>query len=166
MEYGIHNEGVAVNKYIERAKANGDSVTVEECGLIVDTDCGQLAASPDRLATYNQVKVVIEVKCLSASRDHSPLEAVQQKQNNSSFAFAFENSCITLKKKHQYYFQVQMQMAITKRNICHLIIFTSEQFDVHVCKIAFDKHFWSKTKEELLNFHSTCVVPALVKKKF
>jgi len=166
MEYGIQNEGVAVNKYIEKAKANGDTITVEECGLIVDTDCGQLAASPDRLATFNQVKVVVEVKCLSASTDFSPTEAVQKRQKDSSFAFNIENSCIALKKKHQYYTQVQMQMAITKRNICHLIIFTSELFDIHICKIAFDEQFWSTTKEKLLNFHNTYVVPALVKMKF
>lgn len=103
---------------------------------------------------------------MSASRDYSPEDAVKLKQRESSFPFAFSNNGIVLKEKHQYYTQVQMQMAVTKRNMCHLVIFTAMKFDIHVCKIPFNQQFWVNTKDTLLNFHSTYVVPALVESTF
>ena len=103
MQYGIDNEPVAVAKYVSQNEARGVQVEVRECGLFVDVANGQLAASPDRLAVRNGERIVLEVKCLSASRALSPLQAVSLKQKDGSFALKMVNNGITLKEKHAWY---------------------------------------------------------------
>ena len=84
MQYGVDNEPVAVAKYVSQNAARGVQVEGRECGLFVDVANGQLAASPDRLAVRNGERIVLEVKCLSASRALSPLQAAL-KQKDGSF---------------------------------------------------------------------------------
>ena len=151
MQYGIDNEPVAVAKYVSQNAARGVQVEVRECGLFVDVANGQLAASPDRLAVRNGECIVLEVKCLSASRALSPLPAVSLKQNDGSFTLKMVNDGITLKEKHAWYYQVQMQMAITKIHKAIVIIFTAANHDVYECSIDFDNQFWESSQDKLLN---------------
>ena len=159
MAYGIEHENAAVLKYQEAATS---PIHVRECGLFVDTENGQLAASPDRIAYIDGQGVVIEVKFLSASRTLSPLEAIELKQCESGFSYRIVNGGVSLKENHPHYYQVQMQMAVTGLTQCHLVIFTSPEHDVCVCKLAFDKQFWETVKPKLLDFHASFVIPALV----
>ena len=48
---------------------NGHNCRVNACGLFVEEGSEVLATTPDRLATINGEIVVLEVKCLSASRE-------------------------------------------------------------------------------------------------
>ena len=159
MSYGIENEDAAVVKYVDAATV---SLSIRECGLFVDTQNGQLAASPDRIATIDGEELVIEVKCLSSCRTMSPLDAIKLKQGESGFAFKLVNNGVSLKDKHPYYYQVQMQMGVTGLTQCHLIIFTSPEHDICTCEIAFDNLFWENMKAKLLDFHASFVIPALV----
>ena len=161
MEYGIEHESTAVGKY---EASSATPVHVRECGLFVDVENGQLAASPDRIADINGERIVVEVKCLSACRTLSPLDAIRLKQGDSGFAYKMVNGGVMLKEKHPHYYEVQMQMAITGLTMCHLVIFTSPDHDVCVCEVVFDSQFWENVKSKLLDFHATFVVPALVNK--
>ena len=164
VRYGIENESVAIDKYVQQNTTKGISIEVRECGLFIDVTNGQLAASPDRIAVRDGEQVVLEVKCLSACRTMSPLNAVQLKQNDGSFAFKMVNQEISIKEKHPWYYQVQMQMAIIKIHKCHLIVFTSAEHEVYECVLDFDAQTWQAMQTILLDFHSTYVVPALVNK--
>ena len=136
---------------------------VEECGLFVYEEDGRLAATPDRIATNAQgEKIVIEAKCLSASRHLTPRTAVLTKQRNGGFAFKMEGSKISIKEKHTYYTQVLMQMAVTGIKKCHLVIFTNSKSPVEVVEVDFDPKKWKCIEEKLLNFHQKYIVPALV----
>ena len=50
MEYGIEHESTAVMKY---EASSATTARLRECGLFVDFEHGQLAASPDRIADIN-----------------------------------------------------------------------------------------------------------------
>ena len=99
MAYGIEHESTAVLKYVNIAT---EPVQVRECGLFVDIENGQLAASPDRIATVDGQDVVIEVKCLSSCRTLSPRNAIKLKQGESGFRLRVVNSGVSLKEKHSY----------------------------------------------------------------
>ena len=159
MRNGLDNEDKAVELYL---KQNTDKVSVRKCGLFVDTEHGQLAASPDRIGLLNDEQVIFEVKCLSASRSQTPWEAVVAKQKVSHFAFKCVNNAIALKEKHQYHYQIQMQMGISGVKQCVVIIFTNEKSPVGVVPVNFDLHFWKGMKEKLFDFHAAYIVPALV----
>ena len=103
MAYGIGHENAAVLKYQEAATS---PIHVRECGLFVDTENGQRAARPDRIVYIHGQGVVIEVKCLSASRTLSPLEAIKLKQCESGFAYKIMNGGVSLKENHPHYYQV------------------------------------------------------------
>ena len=68
-------------KYVNAAT---EPVQVWECGLIVDIENGQLAASSDRIATVDGQDVVTEVKCLYSCRTLSPLNAIKLKHGEMS----------------------------------------------------------------------------------
>ena len=52
-------------------------------------------------------------------------------------------SCLTLqlKRRHQYYVQVQGQMAITERKWCDFIVYTTKGISVE--RVLFDPDFWN-----------------------
>ena len=166
LQYGIENEDIAVQKFVKQMVNNGSSCSINARGLFVEEGSGVLAATPDRLATIDGEKVVLEVKCLSASRELTPLAAVADRQKQNNFGFCLKDGQVILKKKHKYFYQVQMQMALTFTQKCYLIIFTNSAFNVEIINEAFEESFWKDIREQLLKFHSTHVLPALIEQRF
>ena len=164
MRYGLENEGNAISAYLKQSK--DQNISVRLCGLFIDIEHGQLAASPDRVAVINGEEVLLEVKCLSASCSLSPRQAVSLKQRDGNFPFRLVGETVTLKDKHKYFTQVQMQMGVTGITKCQVIIFTNLFCDVVVVPVAFEPDFWNATKQKLLDFHAAYVVPALVSAMF
>ena len=52
MQYGIENEDMAVQKFVQQMIHSGHSCSVNECGLFVEEGSGVLAATPDRLVSF------------------------------------------------------------------------------------------------------------------
>ena len=84
---------------------------MEECGLFVDTDKSFLAASPDGLVGS---EAVVEVKCPFKCAD-SRLDWVAA--HDSSFCLQTDpiTGGLRLKRSHNYYYQVQGQMHVSRR---------------------------------------------------
>jgi len=166
IRYGIQNEETAIQMFVNQMSKKGCTCSVRKCGLFVEVGSGVLAATPDRLASIDGEELVLEVKCLSASRSLTPLAAVTEREKDSGFGFFIKDGNIALKKKHKFFYQVQMQMALTGITTNYVIIFTSSEFEVAIVKVEFDEHFWKDLKEQLLVFHSQHVLPALVQQRF
>ncbi|XP_038063149.1 uncharacterized protein LOC119733854 [Patiria miniata] len=166
MEYGIINEGEAVSKYMKQKQDSGLNMTVMECGLFVHPLHGELAATPDRVVTENCVQGLVEVKCLSASREMTPKEAILAKQTDSNFCLQLKEAKPTLKEHHAYFYQVQMQMAVVGVAWCDFVIFTNANCDVLIVRVAFNEAFWTNVQDKLLQFHKSHVLPALVAQGF
>lgn len=166
MKYGIDNEDIAVTMFEEMLNTKLITHNLRKCGLYVSTENGVLAASPDRVGIVGGGEVIVEVKCLSASREMTPIEAAKAKQKDSSFAFTEVNGCLRIKKLHKYYFQVQMQMALTHIPLCFLVVFTNELTSVESIQIEYDNVFWQEVKEKVLDFHCKHIIPALVIQRF
>jgi len=47
-----------------------------------------------------------------------------------------------LKKDHNYYYQIQVQMHVSKRKQCYFVVFTEKWFKVQI--IEHDESFWSE----------------------
>ena len=128
MKFGIDNEAIAVEKYEAQMTAEGKNVTVSTCGLFVDLEYEQLAASPDRLVTDSSVPEplgIVEVKCLYSCRDKSPREAVTARGSTNIFPVKYIGNNFILKENHSYFYQVQMQMGVTGRKWCDFVLFTN-----------------------------------------
>ncbi|XP_033726735.1 uncharacterized protein LOC117316303 [Pecten maximus] len=137
MRYGIASEPVAANAYVERL--NGE-VNIYPSGLVVSPWSPWLAASPDRKVycpTLNPKYGLLEIKC-----PVNPLSECQYLTKD-------ENG-YKLKERHNYFYQVMMQMAVTGMEWCHFFVWTPEES--HLELILFNTNTWKEMKEKLDDF--------------
>ena len=107
--YGKDHEKFALAELNRILSESGQQV--EECGLFVDTDKSFLAASPDGLVG---AEAVVEVKCPLKCAD-SRLDWLAAQ--DSSFCLQLDpvTGGLRLKRSHNYHYQVQGQMHVTRR---------------------------------------------------
>ena len=166
IKYGNDHEDTAVSMFEAQLSAAGKPHSLRKCGIFISKESGQLAASPDRVGLIDGENVVVEVKCLSASRTYTPMEAVEKKEKESAFAFRIVNNAICMKERHKWHYQVQMEMAMTGNSVAYLVIFTHVDFPVYWIKIQYDSDFWKRVQSKLLDFHEEWILPAVVAECF
>ena len=81
------------------------------------------AASPDGLVLSGSGELLglIEIKCPYATKDMTPLQAAS---GLPSFPCTVIDGRISLKRDHNYYYQVQGQLAITNASWCDYCVYT------------------------------------------
>ncbi len=158
MQYGKDNEQRAINQYEEIfGLARG---SVQRCGLFIDEINGELAASPDGLIGTNGM---IEVKCphslfLASKPAHSWMEV-----SKSMCSFVMNDNQLQLSPKHNHYYQVVMQLHITKRDWCDYFVWSEmESVTIRVHRNPTTEMVWLKLKEKLLKFWREDLAPELV----
>ncbi|KAL4085368.1 hypothetical protein QTP88_027227 [Uroleucon formosanum] len=128
---------------------NGFNCAVEPCGLIVDDDLHYLAATPDGLVGTDYV---VEIKCPLKAKDSSSfIEAVMNKK--ITFCRIQNENEMELKKEHNYYYQIQGQMHVSKRKFCYFVVYTANWYKVQI--IEYDESFWSNKMVSKLEVKST-----------
>jgi hypothetical protein len=103
--------------------------TVERCGFYVDIHRPYLGASPDGLVGTD---ALIEVKCPFAGR----LEKIQPGKH---FPFLMTDSLTgerTLKLASKYYYQIQGQMFVAKKQTCYFVVYTFK--DLFIQRVDID----------------------------
>nr|CAI5834333.1 unnamed protein product [Callosobruchus analis] len=99
-------------------------------------ECGYLGASPDGLIGENEI---VEVKCPYKYRDVSLLDDIKSSRNY--IIFSDEEGNITVNRDHEYFLQIQGQLAITKRKNAHLVIWTPKEVAiVNIEAECFNEH--------------------------
>ena len=115
IKQGQQFEHTAVNAYLKGMAEIGRPVHVQECGLVLHTRLSYLGASPDGMVFDSSAKPrfgLLEVKC-----PYQPFVdrlTVRQACRLSTFCCEVDGDIIRLKRNHQYFFQVQGQMAVCK----------------------------------------------------
>ena len=66
---------------------------------------------------------------------------------------------IELRRNHNYFYQVQGTLAITKRSWCDFIVWTPTAFSVE--RISFDSKFCEEAKAKLIRFYKMVILPEL-----
>lgn len=126
-----------------------------KCGLFVDPELPFLAASPDGLLEDS----IIEIKCPYSAKNISITEAISLKK----ISFWKTDKCGTLiiNKRHDWFYQVQGQLHITRRNVCIFVVWT--EVDMKVEQIEKDDAFWEKNmKDKLKKFYFDCMLPEII----
>nr|CAI5822470.1 unnamed protein product [Callosobruchus analis] len=99
-------------------------------------ECGYLGTSPDGLIGENEI---VEVKYPYKYRDTSLLDDIKSSRNY--IIFSDEDGNISVNRNHEYFLQIQGQLAITKRKNAHLVIRTpKEVVIVNIEGECFDEH--------------------------
>jgi len=141
---------VAISEFEEKFKTN-----VHQCGLFINEMYPNFAASPDDLIDE---ETIIEVKCPYTARNEIVSESSQ-----ISFLEKNLNGELQLKRTHKYFFQIQGQLAISKRKKCILIVYTFK--DLQTFNIHFDENFFhEQLHPSLTKFFEKVYLPFLVSK--
>ena len=153
--WGQQHEQDALDAY----KATlGSDFSVREAGIYL-SDCGFLGASPDGIVhdNFGHSVRIVEVKCPYKARD----KTLDSMYSDKSFCLCLDNGIPTLKKNHEYFYQIQGQMAMTGIHICDFVVWTP--FDYIVITILFDRDLWTKQCYPILkHFFLYLMLPEIV----
>ena len=149
--HGKTYETVAISKFEEL-----HNLKVLPCGLFIHEEYPFLAATPDGLAGASET---VEVKCPYVGRN-SEIKAT----NEFPFLFINDQNELHLKSNHNYMYQIQGQLAISKKTSCYFVVFTFKELFVE--KIAYDKTFFTnhilpKTEIFYENFYKPVIASKL-----
>ena len=159
--WGKDNEPLAVEAYIQYMAMQQRPITVSQTGLIINPNFSYLGASPDGLLTDcngTDPSGILEIKCPYKYRDVDPCEAA----GNKDFCSELTGDTLTLKRSHNYYYQIQGQMAISSRKWCDFVIYTNKKVSVE--RISFDEPHWMTMLPKLTDFYTKELVPILEKR--
>ena len=164
-EWGKQHEATALKTYVEHQQRSGhDGLIAVSAGFVVCEEHPFLGASPD--AYVNDACSVdqfglAEIKCPYKYRDLPPEDAASNSDFCSAVSVQAGRKVLQLKQNHQYYSQIQGQLAITERMWCDFVIFTNRGISVE--RIKFDSDFWqNKLLPKLIAFYDHCLCPAIV----
>ena len=122
--------------------------------MTVSGDKPFLAASADLETECDcSGKGLCEIKCPESIKDQEPYidNVTYLKENDGT---------IILDHKHAYFFQIQGQMKILKREFCDFYIYTHHG---SLCvRVSFDPEFWETLQEKLTWFWLEFVMPKLL----
>ena len=144
--YGLQMEDEARHRYKTYQQQKGHSgLEIYQTGLVICKDNPWLAASPDdkvKDPSTSDIFGLVEYKNPYSVRDKSIDEAcrckhfcLQKKENNDEIQY-------TLKKRHDYYYQVQCQMYCNEREWCDFVLCTEN--DIHVERIYRNTKWWDE----------------------
>ena len=110
IKYGKEQEEAAVET-LNQILAQNSQRKVSSCGLFVDTETGFLAASPDGVIDED---TLVEIKCPLKCKEQSIKDLAIQ---DPTFCLNYEPATnkMSLKRGHNYYYQIQGQLHCAKR---------------------------------------------------
>ena len=168
-KHGIECEPRAAVAYMEHMKMNGHpDISLKETGFALLPESSWLGASVDRVVhdpSSQPNEGNAEIKCPATNLTIAELAI----QRGSSFPLHRDlMGELKLNHHHVYYYQVQCQLAVTKREWCDFIMYTEtpEGKDIYVERIMFDQKAWKKIVfPKLKEFYIGSVVPEILTRR-
>lgn len=125
--WGKEHEEKAMQGYTSACKDIHVRFQCKKSGLHISLEHPYLAASPDGLVNCTCCgEGVVEIKCPFNGREQSVRNLASLKQSCLSLV----SDKVVLKKDHQYYYQVQMQMVACDVKYCDFVVWTLKDFIV------------------------------------
>ena len=147
--HGNMYEKVAIKLFEEHFLQN--QLSVINCGLFIIKDYPYIGASPDGLLGE---ATCIEVKTVYSHR----YEILSEK--NVDFIYKDDKNCLSLKKNHPHYYQIQGQLMVTGRLYCDLLVYSFKS--LLRITVPRDEEFISKMLSKLILFYETYLKPAIL----
>ena len=164
--YGLDKEETTRHQYKTYMTQNGHlNLSIEVCGIFVSLENPWLAASPDGLV-YDRDAAhpygLLEIKNPYSIHHLSLAEAVK----TSSFCLEKkkDENNYKLKRKHDFYYQVQCQLYCADRKWCDFVLRTDVA--MHVERIERDTLWWNSNIPKLKTFYLSSLLPELASPRY
>ena len=155
LKYGRETEPEAANAYTLRQLEKHVNLKVQTCGLFIHSSRPYLCATPDRLVECECCgSCLLEVKCPLSSAGMNP------KDFNLPYLISGDSG-LSLSRNHKYFAQIQMQMALTKREWCDLYVYS--KYGDFVERVYFDAEYWETCQEMFQYCFVNYVLPTIVR---
>ena len=144
-----------------RARALYESVRckkVQQCGLVVPPMMPWVGCSPDGIVEEDGGLVLLELKCPALCKDESLVSVLQR---NRLPYLRLEGENLTLKKKHKYYAQVQLTLAILDLDVCDFCVYDGSEDEVHIIQVKRDRAFCCALVQKLGEVYFSHILPHL-----
>ena len=161
--WGKNMEEIAIKEYLQKCEQNNHLIKAcVSCGFIVNSQVPWLGASPDCLL-YDPTECkpygIGEVKCPFSKKEMT----IDNARDDPTF-FLENKSKPTLKRNHNYFYQIQGLMATCNVEWAELIVYTEK--DIVSERVYFDNDLWNKEMlPKLTSFYFTYIYSELVKNK-
>lgn len=132
---------------------------MSKCGLYL-FECGYLGSTPDGLITSNNEvgRGVLEVKCpwkyRSSTVENMKKIELRGKQENKQFCLNVNDMLV---KGHNYWHQVQAEMAAVNVEWAHFVIWT--QVDCKIVLVKRDWNWFNNNVPKLSEFYINHLIP-------
>ncbi|KAK7089418.1 uncharacterized protein [Littorina saxatilis] len=157
MKHGLSLEPAAKQSYIQQTSKKHKKWSACDSGIVIDANYPFLASSPDLVTSCDCCgEGLCEIKCPESIKHEKPTVG------NIPYLEEVVDGQIRLKKAHQYYGQIQGQMALTRRPACDLFVY-SEHGSL-IVPILFDEEFWLRMLANLEWFWGNQVAAELLRK--
>lgn len=154
MKFGSENESVCVEIFEERYALGP---VWKNCGLIVNKNYPWFGYSPDGFVFEGEDIFLFEVKCPKLGRTMHGLPLYKK----IPFLLVDKNNVVSLRKKHMYYGQVQLGMALCNVKNAKFLIYVPSIEDVTVINVPFDEEFVLELTTVLFHAYFDCMLPFL-----
>ena len=153
VRWGRDMEEVARNSYKEVMEKEHVGFKLQTSGLVVNREQPHLAASPDGLMTCDCCGAgSLEIKCPYKYR-----EGFEGAETDKSFCL---DSKRTIRKSHQYFYQIQLQMYVCDTSFSHFVVWSKPGFIL--CRVPRDNTFLDELLPRVHTFFMDEVLPELL----
>ena len=158
--WGLENEKRALQEYCAQAKTSHGCFTFSESGLVVNPLLPYLGATPDGIVHCTCCgKGVVEAKCPFKFRSVSFREACN---DPNFFLCCSHDSDFTLKTKHAYYYQVQLQMKLCEVDYCEFVVWRPAELVTF--RIPADEQFINSAIDKATKLYIKGILPEMLGK--
>nr|XP_019546064.2 uncharacterized protein LOC109416458 [Aedes albopictus] len=162
--YGRRNEPLARQYLSKMWNKNHQNSRISECGIFLSVDHPYLAASPDAIGSCQCCgKFSVEMKCpfrLSNKSDLDQQLSIMELANKPDSAISFNGEEFELVKNHQYYYQVQAQIFLTRSDFGLILIWSKSESVV--LKVQKDFELWNICVERSNKYFRKIIMPELL----
>jgi hypothetical protein len=129
-------------------------------GLIISEDYPFLASSSDGIVKETDGSTgLIEIKNILQTKDLMIKDAAKKEKK---FCLGIRSGTLALKVNHKFFYQIQGQLNILRKDWCDLIIRRSNPYDIYIERIYRDQDLWiNKMVPKLKAFYWTHVLPEI-----
>jgi hypothetical protein len=135
-----------------------EGLFVNESGFIIGAG-GFLGASPDCLVTNppsGEAEGLLEMKYVQRKEPELLGEALIRKR-----ICRMANGNLTMNRNHQYFYQIQQAMYVSKRKWTDFVVMGSGSDELYVERVTFDDTWWHVIKCKLEKFFDAHICPEL-----